>query len=205
MTFELFLTIVGICLPLYIFYTYKFASHLTNAYLYRKFSGISILLVMAFTEYYYHESLVMGLVAVLFLAWESLKLISVVGIIAYIVLTKKTTDKEIDSYRLFFTNIRIRSFFKSENPNVYFIKKNGLKIYFDSTSHCFEVMSDLSLDRFKLGIKEEKLKDISLQNFLILSHQNQYVSVSTDDLLMLDIDLLNIDKNHFDILRMFKI
>jgi len=205
MSFEVFLIILCIGLPIYVLYNYKFAVHLTNTYLYRKIGGVAILLSLAIAEYWYFKSTAMAIILTCVLAWETFKLLGVVSIIAYIVFTKKVDDKERNNYRLFFTNLTVRAFFKSKNPNVYFLKRNGIQLYYDSTSDCFKSMTDSSLDRFKEGMKTEKLDNVSLENFLVLLYNNQYLSVSSDDLSLLGIDLFDIDKNHFEVLRMFKI
>lgn len=205
MPFESFLIFLCIGIPVYILFNYKFATCMNNIYLYRKIGGVAILLSLAIAEYWYFKSTAMAIVLTCILLWEVFKMLGVVSIIGYIVFTKKVDDKERNNYRLFFTNLHVRAFFKSKNPNVYFLKRNGIQLYYDSNSDCFESMTESSLERFKEGMKTEKLDNVSLENFLVLLYDNQYLSVSSSDLSLLDIDLFDIDRSHFEILRMFKI
>lgn len=205
MTLEAFLAVLFIGLPACIFCNYKFASQLTNAYLYRKLAGQSILVILAFAEYFCFNSLAMGILFTCFIAWELLQVIVVLSIIGFITFTHKVDKKDSAIYSLLFTRFKMRSLFKSENSNVYFFKNNGVNIYFDSASEDFQPLSEHSLGRFKESIKEEKSKNISFENFLVLKCDDNYISVSSDDLRLLNIDIFNMDRNHFDVLSMLKI
>ena len=205
MTFELFLIILVVGLPAYLFCNYKFASQLTNAYLYRKLAGQCILIVLTLAEYFYFNSLVMGMIFAAFVVWELLQVIGILSIIGFLTFTSKVDKKDSAIYALLFTNLKMRSLFKSENSNIYFFKNNGVNIYFDSASDDFQALSDHSLGRFKENIKEEKSKNISFENFLVLNCDDHYLSVSSSDLKLIDVDIFQMDRKHFDVLRMFKI
>lgn len=99
----------------------------------------------------------------------------------------------------------MRNLLQKQNANIYFFKKNGVNIYFDSASDHFQSLTDYSLQRLKIGISLEDSKTLSLENFLVLQCDDNYISVSSDDLSLLDIDMFNMDRNHFDVLRMLKI
>jgi hypothetical protein len=205
MSLETFLIVLFIGLPVSLFWNYKFASQFTNAYLYRKLAGQSILVVLAFAEYFYFNSLAMGIVFTCFIAWELLQLIIVLSIIGFIAFTKKLDKREYATFALFFTRFKMRTLFKSENPNIYFFKNNGVNIYFDANSDDFKSLSEDYLSRFKNNIKEEKSKSVAFEHFLILNCDDNYLSVSSDDLQLLNVDIFNMDRNHFDVLRMLKI
>lgn len=205
MTIELFLSILFIGLPIAMFFNYKFASQLTNAYLFRKLAGYGILATLAFAEYFYFNSLAMGIIFTSFVAWELLKSFCLLAIMAFLVISGKVTDKDSRIYRLLFSHIKMRNLLQSENANIYFFKKNGINIYFDSASDHFQSLTDYSLARLKLSITDEKSKTLALENFLVLQCDDNYISVTSDDLSLLDLDIFNMDRNHFDVLRMLKI
>lgn len=204
MSLEIFLIVLFVGLPAYLFCNYKFASQFTNAYLYRKLAGQAILVVLSFAEYLFFNSLVMGIIFTAFIAWELLQVIGVLSIIAFITFTGKIDKRESEIFTLFFTHLKIRSLFKV-NSNIYFFKHNGVNIYFDSASDNYQSLSEYSLREFKDSIKEEKAKNISFENFLVLNCDDNYLSVSSADLQLIDVDIFNMDRNHFDLLRMLKI
>lgn len=204
MTFEMLLAIIFIGMPLSLYCNYKFATQLTNAYLYRKLSGYGILVAFSFVEYFYFDSLVMGILFTSFVVWELLQVILLLNIIFFIVFTRKVDTKDSAIYTLFFTHFKMRHLCKAENSNIYFIKNNGVHIYFDASSEDFHLLSDSYLNRFQEVIKNEKPK-ITFKNFLVLHCEDIYISVSSDELQLIDVDMFNINRNHFDILRMLKI
>lgn len=204
MTFEMLLAIIFIGMPISLYCNYKFATQLTNAYLYRKLSGYGILVALSFVEYFYFDSLVMGIVFTSFIVWELLQVVLLLSIIFFIVFTGKINAKDSAVYTLFFTHFKMRNLCRSENSNIYFIKKNGVNIYFDASSEDFQPLSDIYLSRFPEVIKNEKPK-ITFKNFLVLHCEDIYISVSSDELQLIDVDMFNINRNHFDILRMLKI
>jgi len=201
MSIEIYLIFLLIGLPIYLLYNYKFASQLTNAYIFRKLTGQCILMVLAFAEYFYFDGFVMSIVSISFIGWDLLHAVCILSIIAYLVITKKVDKKDIQIYGLLFTRLKMRSL----NPNIYFFKHNGINIYFDISSDNFQSLHESYLDRFKENIKDEKSKNISFKDFLVLNCGDNYVSVSSDDLALVGVDVFNLDKNHFDVLRMLKI
>lgn len=205
MSIEFYIIFILIGLPIYFLYNYKFASQLTNAYIFRKLTGQCILMVLAFAEYFYFDGLVMSIVSISFIGWELLHAVCILSIIAYLVITKKVDKKDIQIYGLLFTQLKMRSLCKSENPNIYFFKHNGINVYFDSSSDSFQSLHESYFDQFKANIKEEKSKYMSFDNFLVLNCDDNYISVSSDDLSLVGVDVFNLDKNHFDVLRMLKI
>lgn len=205
MSIEIYLIFVLIGLPIYLLYNYKFASQLTNAYIFRKLTGQCILMVLAFAEYFYFDGFVMSIVSISFIGWELLHAVCILSIIVYLVITKKVDKKDIQIYGLLFTRLKMRNLMKSENPNIYFFKHNGINIYFDISSDNFQSLHESYLDRFKENIKDEKSKNIAFKDFLVLHCSDNYVSVSSDDLALVGVDVFNLDKNHFDVLRMLKI
>jgi hypothetical protein len=204
MSLEIFLIVLFVGLPAYIFCNYKFASQFTNAYLYRKLAGQAILVVLSFAEYLYFNSLVMGIIFTCFIAWELLQVIGVLSIIAFITFTGKVDKRESKIFTLFFTRLKMRSLFKV-NSNIYFFKNNGVNIYFDSASDNYQSLSEYSLRLFKDSLKEEKSKNISFDDFLVLNYDDNYISVSSADLQLIDVDIFNMDRSHFDVLSMLKI
>lgn len=205
MSIEIYLIFLLIGLPLSLLYNYKFASQLTNAYFFRKLSGQGILIVLAFSEYFYFNSFAMAVISIAFIAWEILKAVCILSIIAYLVISRKVDKKDLQIYGLLFTRLKMRNLCNSENPNIYFFKHNGINIYFDSSSDNFQSLHDSYFDRFKANIKEEKSKYMSFDNFLVLHCDDNYISVSSDDLSLVGVDIFNLDKNHFDVLSMLKI
>lgn len=201
MSIEFYIIFLFIALPLSLLYNYKFASQLTNAYIFRKLTGQCILMVLAFAEYFYFDGFVMSIVSISFIGWDLLHAVCILSIIAYLVITKKVDKKDIQIYGLLFTRLKMRSL----NPNIYFFKHNGINIYFDISSDNFQSLHESYLDRFKENIKDEKSKNISFKDFLVLNCGDNYVSVSSDDLALVGVDVFNLDKNHFDVLRMLKI
>lgn len=205
MSIEFYIIFLLIGLPIYFLYNYKFASQLTNAYIFRKLTGQCILMVLAFAEYFYFDGFVMSIVSISFIGWELLHAVCILSIIAYLVITKKVDKKDIQIYGLLFTRLNMRSLCKSENPNIYFFKHNGINVYFDISSENFQSLHESYLDRFKENIKEEKSNKISFKDFLVLHCGDNYLSVSSDDLSLVDVDIFNLDRNHFDVLSMLKI
>lgn len=205
MTIEFFLIVLFIALPVSLFFNYKFASQLTNAYLFRKLAGYGILVVLSVAEYFYFGSLAMGIIFTSFVAWELLKSFCLLSILIFIVVAGKVSEKDSKIYKLLFTHMTMRNLLQKQNANIYFFKKNGVNIYFDSASDHFQSLTDYSLQRLKIGISLEDSKTLSLENFLVLQCDDNYISVSSDDLSLLDIDMFNMDRNHFDVLRMLKI
>lgn len=205
MTIEVFLITLFIGLPLSLFCNYKFASQFTNAYLFRKLAGYSILVILSFAEFLYFNSLAMGIILTFFIAWELFQVGTVLAIVGFLFFTGKVDKKDAKIYGLLFTNFKMRSLFKSENSNIYFFKNNGVNIYFDSASDNFHSLPERSLEHLKNSINEEKSKNVLFENFLVLQCDNNYISVSSDDLALLDVDVFSLDKNHFDVLRMLKI
>lgn len=205
MSIEFFIIFLLIGLPISLLYNYKFASQLTNAYFFRKIAGQAILIVLAFAEYFYFDGFVMSIVSMSFIGWELLQAVCILSILAYLVLTKKVDKKDIQIYGLLFTRLKMRSLSKSENPNIYFFNHNGINVYFDISSDNFQSLHESYLDRFKENIKKEKSKSISFKDFLVLHCGDNYISVSSDDLSLVGVDIFNLDKNHFDVLSMLKI
>jgi hypothetical protein len=205
MSIEFYIIFLLIGLPLSLLYNYKFASQLTNAYFFRKLSGQVILIVLAFAEYFYFTSFAMSVISMSFIAWEILKGVCILSIIAYLVITKKVDKKDLQIYGLLFTQLKMRNLCNSENPNIYFFKHNGINVYFDISSDNFQSLHESYFDRFKANIKEEKSKYMSFDNFLVLHCGDNYISVSSDDLSLVGVDIFNLDKNHFDVLSMLKI
>lgn len=205
MSIEFFIIFLLVGLPISLLYNYKFASQLTNAYFFRKIAGQAILIVLAFAEYFYFDGFVMSIVSMSFIGWELLQAVCILSILAYLVLTKKVDKKDIQIYGLLFTQLKMRSLSKSENPNIYFFNHNGINVYFDISSDNFQSLHESYLDRFKENIKKEKSKSISFKDFLVLHCGDNYISVSSDDLSLVGVDILNLDKNHFDVLSMLKI
>lgn len=205
MSIEFFIIFLLVGLPISLLYNYKFASQLTNAYFFRKIAGQAILIVLAFAEYFYFDGFVMSIVSMSFIGWELLQAVCILSILAYLVLTKKVDKKDIQIYGLLFTRLKMRSLSKSENPNIYFFNHNGINVYFDISSDNFQSLHESYLDRFKENIKKEKSKSISFKDFLVLHCGDNYISVSSDDLSLVGVDIFNLDKNHFDVLSMLKI
>lgn len=205
MSIEIYLIFLLIGLPIYALFNYKFASQLTNTYFFRKLSGQGILIVLALAEYFYFKSFAMSILSMSFMLWEFIQAFCILSIISYLVLTKKVTEKDVKIYKLLMTRLNMRCLIKSKNANIYFFKNNGITVYFDSASDQFNDLTEYSLNRFKENIKDEKSKELSLENFLIFHSNNNYISVSSDDLSLVDVDIFNVDKNHFDVLSMLKI
>lgn len=206
MTLILFILLACITLPLQCLLNYKVSPDFSNTYWIKSLIPTAALAIAALVEFSYFQSSVFALLFIFAMGYIFLKFLMFASVNLYVYLADKVDSDSIASMKLFFTNMKVRSFYLSKgHSNIYFINNDGVNIYFDKHSADFEPLSNHHVTYFAQSVIDKSFKPIELNKFVILNCDNRFMSVSSEELKTLDVPLEKITKAHFDLLQMVKI
>lgn len=206
MSLVLFVVMACITIPLQCVLNYKVSPDFSNSYWIKSLMPTGTLAIAALIEAIYFQSSVFALLFAFAMGYIFLKFLMFASVHLYVFLNDKIDSDSIPSMRLFFTNLKVRSFYLSKgNSNIYFLKNDGVNIYFDKHSAEFEPLSTHHVAYFAQSLIDKTFKPIELNKFVILNCGERFMSVSSEELKTLDVPLEKITKAHFDLLQMIKI
>lgn len=206
MSLFLFVVFACIALPMQFLLNYKLSPDFSNAYLIKSLVPTLTLAIAAIVEYTYFTSTVFSLLFAFAMGYIFLKFLMFAALTSFVIFTEQIEIDSIPSIKLFFKNLKVRSFYLSKgNSNIYFLNNDGVNIYFDKHQSEFDTLSNAHVTYFANSLIDKSYKKIELNKFVILNLNEKYMSVSSEELKTLDVPIERITKEHFDLLQMLKI
>jgi hypothetical protein len=185
---------------------YKFAEDISNYYLIKPIIMPLIVAGCALFEYLVFDSHYISYLLVFYLVAMSVGFILFLGAYPYILYFSNLKVSQLDTFKVFLRNPRIRYLRGTENnSSVYFLKTNDLIIYFNVAIKDFNALSGHSLEHFKNMIAYKQIAGLSMDEFVVIKYGEDYLSLSSEDISMLDVPFYKMTPQHFKSLQMLKI
>lgn len=201
-----FSTWAVIALSLQCLLGYKFTTHFSYLPLIKKMSLTISFAIMAIAELFYFETTAFPTFFYILICYVLFPYIVLFLITFYVFKTEKTDAENRPSIALFLYKFKIRNYFLSKGAsNIHFFKNDGVNVYFEKYSARFDRLNEYELEHFKNNLKNNTMEHVEMHKFVILNVKDDYMSLSSDDLMFLDVPLDKITRRHFDMLSMLHI
>lgn len=206
MTLFLFVLIASIGLPIQAFFNYKVTADFSKYGFIKNMDFSFSLAFLSFLEYSYFNTLYMAIVFSTVMAFIVFKILVYFGIMVYVLSGDKVEGDNLSVVKLFLKTLKVRNFHLSKNKTeLYFVNNDGVNIYFGNPYTEFPALCSDHVNHFNKNLIGNTLKHVYMHNFLILNVNNDYISLSSEELSMLDVRVDKITKRHFEIAKMMKI
>lgn len=185
---------------------YKFTTHFSYRPLIKKMALTISFAIIAVAELLYFETTAVPTLFYILICYVLFPYIVLFFITFYVFKTEKTDADNRPSIALFLYRFKIRNYFLSKGcSNIHFFKNDGVNVYFEKYSATFERLNEHELEHFKNNLKNNTMEHVEMHKFVILNFKDDYMSLSSDDVMCLDVSLDKITRRHFDMLRMIYI
>lgn len=187
---------------------YKYPKSLTNGRLIKRLIPLFLLSALALLEYVMTGS--HYLTYFLGVCLALLFIISLGEICKYFQvrrLSKREADFNTNTTEaLFYLNWKIKNFCSTDQvSNTFFFKQDDLIIFFGEPDSSFKAMDKTKLQLFKDSLTQSTMGHIKFGGFLVIKNKDDYISLSSDELKMLNVPITKINQETFKAIEMLKI